>query len=134
VDSIRGIEKIDEKTVRVTINSQEDADVQTVLGIFVAPLHHYGSTELYDYENSSFGFTRGDLSAIREKNTTPLGAGRYTLEEYNGNSTVVFKKNKNYYRNCDGGSKVIFEATGNSSESKVHGYFVSYDNYMYFKD
>ena len=40
-------------------------------------MHYYGDESLYDYENNSFGFPKGDLSGVKEKTGKPLGAGPY---------------------------------------------------------
>ncbi|MBQ8605097.1 MAG: hypothetical protein IJ408_00020 [Clostridia bacterium] len=129
VENIRGIEKVDEHTVRVTINSQEDNQFRSTLGIYVAPLHHYGNKAQYDYENNKFGFTRNDLDSVREKNEQPLGAGRYLLKEYKDGKTVTFKENKNCYIKNSGALSVTFKATGNSAENKLHEYYTNYENY-----
>lgn len=133
VDNIRGIVKIDQTTVQVTLNSQDDTNVRRAFGIYVAPLHHYGDKASYNYENSQFGFTRGDLSKIREKNALPLGAGKYTFVKCENLKTITFKENDNYFTENSGDSKVTFKATGNSSETKLHEYYTSYDNYTAFR-
>lgn len=133
VNTISGIQKIDDKTVNITLNTHDDNQLKTMLGIYIAPMHYYGDKALYDYEGAKFGFVRGDLSKLKEKNAAPVGAGRYILKEYKNNK-VVFEQNKDYFRNIPLENKVIFEATGNSSESKVHGYYVTYENYTYIKN
>ncbi len=40
----------------------------------IAPMHYYGDASLYDYDNNSFGFVKGDLSGVRSKTGAPLGA------------------------------------------------------------
>lgn len=129
VDNIRGIKKIDERTVQITINSQEDPQVRSTLGIYVAPLHYYGNTAKYDPDNNKFGFIRNDLDSVREKNALPLGAGRYVFADYKNEKTVSFKKNDECCIKSLRASKVTFKATGNSSESKMHEYYTNYDNY-----
>ena len=48
----------------------------------IAPLHYYGDESLYDYDNNSFGFTKGDLSSVRAKTSAPMGAGMFTFSKY----------------------------------------------------
>ncbi len=134
VDYITGIEKIDNKTVKLTLNSMEGNDLDSALGIYVAPLHHYGDTKDYNYSNHRFGFTRGDLASVKGKNISPLGAGRYVMSEYKMGEVIRFEANDNYFRTTNGEKKVSFYATGNSSESKVHGYYVNFENYTVFKN
>ena len=60
-------------------------------------MHYYGDASLYDYDNNQFGFTRGDLSAVRDKSNQPLGAGPYKFVKYE-NKTVYLEANENYYK------------------------------------
>jgi len=76
VVNISGIEKTGEYSVRVTMTEQNAANIQ-YFDIPVAPLHYYGDTALYNYENNQFGFVKGDLAAIHEKDLAPVGAGPY---------------------------------------------------------
>jgi len=95
-DSIKGIEKVDEYTVKVTL-TEADATAIYSLAIPVAPLHYYGSDDAYDYDNNKFGFTKGDLSGVKSKTTTPLGAGPYKFVKYE-NKVVYLEANENYYK------------------------------------
>lgn len=95
-DSIKGIQKVDEYTVKVTI-TEPDATAIYSLAIPVAPLHYYGDDKAFDYDNNKFGFTKGDLSGVKEKTTNPLGAGPYKFVKYE-NKVVYLEANKNYYK------------------------------------
>ena len=66
------------------------------LGVEISPLHYYGDVELYDYDNNSFGFPKGDLSLVRAKTTEPLGAGPYKFVKFE-NGVVNFEANENYF-------------------------------------
>ena len=95
--SISGIQKVDEYTVKITL-TEADATAITQIGLIqVAPLHYYGSDDAYDYENNKFGFTKGDLSGVKAKTTTPLGAGPYKFVKYE-NKIVYLEANANYYK------------------------------------
>jgi len=93
--NISGIQKTGDNSLRVHM-TQVDATAIYQLGITIAPLHYYGETDKYDYENNSFGFTKGDLSHVRSVTTKPLGAGPYKFIEFT-NGTVYFEANENYY-------------------------------------
>lgn len=95
-DSISGIQKIDDKTVKVTLTSV-DATALGNMDIPIAPLHYYGDEDLYDYDNNQFGFTKGDLSSVREKTTAPMGAGPYKFVKYE-NKIVYMEANEYYYK------------------------------------
>ena len=94
--SIAGIQKTGEYSVKVTL-TEADATAIYSLAIQVAPLHYYGSDDAYDYENNKFGFTKGDLSSVKEKTTTPLGAGPYKFVKYE-NKIVYLEANENYFK------------------------------------
>lgn len=83
-------------TVRLT---QVDATAIYQLTVPIAPLHYYGDTEQYDYENNQFGFPKGDLSLVRAKTTAPMGAGPYKFIKYE-NGVVYFEANENYFLGC----------------------------------
>lgn len=108
--SITGFQKIDDKTVRVVM-TEVDATAISQLGIPVAPLHYYGDESMYDYDNNQFGFTKGDLSVIRSKTTTPMGAGAYKFVSYE-NKTVYMEANEYYYEGVPATKNVQFKETG----------------------
>ena len=93
--NISGIVKTGENTFRVT-TTKVDATAIYQLGVSIAPLHYYGSEDLYDYDNNKFGFVKGDLSSVRAKTTTPMGAGPYKFIKFE-NGVVNFERNDNYY-------------------------------------
>ncbi len=96
--NISGIIKTGDYSLRVHMTSF-DAVAIYQLGITVAPLHYYGDVSLYDYENNMFGFNKGDLSGVKAKTTTPLGAGPYKFVEYT-DGIVYFEANENYFLGC----------------------------------
>ena len=93
--NIAGIVRTGDYSMTVT-TSKFDATFIYQLGIPVAPLHYYGDAAQYDYDNNSFGFPKGDLSIVREKTTTPLGAGAYTFANY-ADGTVYLDANPSYF-------------------------------------
>lgn len=96
VANIEGIKKLGDYEVEVTTDGFSATTIYN-LGVIVEPLHYYGDESLYDYDNNQFGFTRGDLSAVRDKSNQPMGAGPYKFVKYE-NKTVYMEANENYYK------------------------------------
>ena len=94
-DSITGIQKVDDYNLRVVM-TEVDATAIYQLGISIAPLHYYGETDKYDYENNKFGFEKGDLSHVRSVTTQPMGAGPYKFIKFE-NGVINYEANENYY-------------------------------------
>lgn len=95
VPNIEGIKKISDTEVQVQTNGF-DATVIYSFDLACTPMHYYGDKSLYDYDNNQFGFTRGDLSKIKEKTTTPMGAGPYKFVKFE-NKVIYYEANENYY-------------------------------------
>lgn len=76
VDFISGIEKTGDKSLSITL-SQYDSAVLETLSIYIAPMHHYVDGERFDAEKADFGFEKGSLSVIRERDRTAMGTGPY---------------------------------------------------------
>lgn len=93
--NISGITKVGEYEVNVHM-TEFDATSIYQFAFEIAPLHYYGETDKYDYENNKFGFDKGDLSHIRSVTTTPVGAGAYKFVKYE-NGVVNFEANETYY-------------------------------------
>ena len=94
--NITGIQKIDDYSMRVVL-TQVDATAIYQLGISIAPLHYYGDKALFDYDNNSFGFPKGDLSSVRAKTTQPLGAGPYKFIKFE-NGVINYEANEYYFQ------------------------------------
>ena len=94
-ENISGIEKTGDHSLTVHM-TEYDATAIYNMAFPIAPLHYYGDTSLYDYDNNSFGFVKGDLSGVKAKNTEPLGCGPYSFEGYS-NGVVTLKANPYYY-------------------------------------
>lgn len=109
-DHIEGIKKTGDYSVKVTL-STVDATALSQLGkITVQPMHYYGDASAYDYDNNQFGFTKGDLSSVRAKTSTPMGAGPYKFVKYE-NKTVYMEANENYWRGEPKTKNVQFKTT-----------------------
>jgi peptide/nickel transport system substrate-binding protein len=93
---IEGIQKIDDYNMRIVM-TKVDAVAIYQLGVAICPLHYYGDASLYDYDNDSFGFPKGDLSLVRAKTTQPMGAGPYKFVKFE-NGVVYFEANESYFK------------------------------------
>ena len=116
-DNIAGIEKTGDYSVRVTL-SQVDAAAIYQLGIPVAPMHYYGSADLYDYDANSFGFPKGDLSSVKAKTTEPMGAGPYKFIKFE-NGVIYFEANESYYKGAPKTANVQFMES--NDQDKLNG-------------
>ena len=116
-DNIAGIEKTGDYSVRVTL-SQVDAAAIYQLGIPVAPMHYYGSADLYDYDANSFGFPKGDLSSVKAKTTEPMGAGPYKFIKFE-NVVIYFEANESYYKGAPKTANVQFMES--NDQDKLNG-------------
>ena len=93
--NISGIERTGDYSMRIT-TTKIDATMIYKLQLPIAPMHYYGDESLYDYENNSFGFPKGDLSIVKAKTSTPMGAGPYQFKEYT-NGVVYYESYDGYY-------------------------------------
>lgn len=93
---ISGLQRTGDYSLRVVADRVEVELLYTLAEVYIAPLHYYGDSGLYDQEHDSFGFPKGDLSGIQAKNAQPLGAGPYQLTSYE-NGVVTCRANEQYY-------------------------------------
>ena len=94
--NISCIQKTGDYSMRIVM-TKVDAVAIYQLGVTIAPMHYYGDKSLYDYDNNSFGFPKGDLSSVRAKTTQPMGAGPYKFIKFE-NGTVYFEANESYFQ------------------------------------
>ena len=85
--SVSGIERTGRYSLTVHTEKYSAGDLET-LNIPVVPLHVFGDAETYDYENSNFGFTKGNLSAVRAARAT-VSCGKYTVAADEGGACVL---------------------------------------------
>ena len=95
VPNVAGIVKTGDYSMTIT-TSELSTTMIYQLQIPIAPLHYYGDTALYDYDNNSFGFPKGDLSSVRAKTSAPLGGGMYTFNKYS-DGVVYLDANPDYF-------------------------------------
>ena len=101
VANVAGIVKTGDYSMTLT-TSELSTSMIYQLQMPIAPLHYYGDESLYDYDNNSFGFAKGDLSSVRAKTSAPMGAGMFTFSKYS-DGVVYLDANPSYY---DGAPKV----------------------------
>lgn len=94
--NISGIQRIDDYSLRVTTTEVQTSIIYN-MKLPIAPLHYYGDESMYDFDGNMFGFPKGDLTTIREKDTAPLGAGPYVFVGYS-DGTVFMDANSSYYK------------------------------------
>ena len=94
-DHITGIQKTGDYSMRIHM-TEYDATAIYNMTFYVSPLHYYGDTSLYDYDNNQFGFPKGDLSGVKSKTTQPMGAGPYKFIEYK-DGIVYYEANDSYF-------------------------------------
>ncbi|MCR5649437.1 MAG: ABC transporter substrate-binding protein, partial [Oscillospiraceae bacterium] len=94
--NVEGFKVTSPTTFTVTLE-KVDATAIYHLGFTVSPMHYYGDASLYDFDNNSFGFVKGDLSSVRAKTTQPMGAGPYKFVKFE-NGVVYFEANENYFQ------------------------------------
>lgn len=114
IANITGIVKLSDTQVQITTKGYDAAAVYT-LGIQASPLHYYGNADMYDYAANKFGFKFGDLSTIRDKTTTPMGAGPYKFVKYD-KKIVYFEANTNYYKGEPKTKNVQFKETADADK------------------
>ena len=101
VASVAGIVKTGDYSMTLTTTELSTSMIYQ-LQMPIAPLHYYGDESLYDYDNNSFGFAKGDLSSVRANAVAPMGAGMFTFSKYS-DGVVYLDANPSYY---DGAPKV----------------------------
>ena len=95
VANVAGIVKTGDYSMTLT-TSELSTTMIYQLQMPIAPLHYYGDESLYDYDNNSFGFAKGDLSSVRAKTSAPLGAGMFTFSKYS-DGVVYLDANPDYF-------------------------------------
>lgn len=112
--SVTGVQRVDDYTVTITTNSV-DATMIYQLGFSPCSLAYYGDESLYDYDNDSFGFEKGDLSKARGLNSAPMGSGAFVFEDYTS-GTVHMSAFENYFK---GAPKISYLNAVESQEADM---------------
>ena len=120
--NITGIQKMGDNALRVVM-TEVDATAIYQLGLAITPMHYYGDPALYDYDNNSFGFPKGDLSSVRAKTTQPMGAGAYKFIKFE-NGVVYFEANENYFKGAPYTKYINFQEC-TADDDKLNGVITS---------
>ena len=96
VDTVSGIVKTGDYSMTITTTELSNSMIYQ-LQLPIASLDYYGDRSLYDYDNHSYGFKKGDLSKVRSVTGTPLGAGAYTFNKYS-DGVIYLDANPSYYQ------------------------------------
>ena len=96
VDTVSGIVKTGDYSMTITTTELSNSMIYQ-LQLPIASLDYYGDRSLYDYDNHSYGFKKGDLSKVRSVTSTPLGAGAYTFNKYS-DGVIYLDANPSYYQ------------------------------------
>ena len=104
---ITGIEQVDSKTVRVTLEGVDPSAIWKIGGVTVAPKAYYGE-----------GYSKGNLDGVRAKNSEPMGAGAYMFESF-ANNVVTLAANVNYFKGTPQTNKIKYQvmSTANKLEA-----------------
>lgn len=97
-DTISGIQRLNDYELRIYTDGFDQKMLEK-LRIPVCALHYYGDTTKYQYDAGRFGFTRGDLSALRANKNSPMGAGPYRFVKYE-NGIAYYTANELYFQEC----------------------------------
>ena len=96
VDTVSGIVKTGDYSMTITTTELSNSMIYQ-LQLPIASLDDYGDRSLYDYDNHSYGFKKGDLSKVRSVTSNPLGAGAYTFNKYS-DGVIYLDANPSYYQ------------------------------------
>lgn len=95
VDTVSGIVKTGDYSMTITTTELSNSMIYQ-LQMPIASLDYYGDRSLYDYDNHSYGFKKGDLSKVRSVTSNPMGAGAYTFNKYS-DGVIYLDANPSYY-------------------------------------
>ena len=95
VDTVSGIVKTGDYSMTITTTELSNSMIYQ-LQLPIASLDYYGDRSLYDYDNHSYGFKKGDLSKVRSVTSNPMGAGAYTFNKYS-DGVIYLDANPSYY-------------------------------------
>jgi len=116
VTNISGIKKLGKYELSVTTSEFAANAVYQIFGIAPAPLHYYGDTAKYDYDNDKFGFDYGNTDFMHASNeSAPLGAGPYKFIKFE-NKIVYFEANENYYKGAPKIKNLQYKVTTDSDK------------------
>ncbi len=96
--SISGIKKTGMYSFTVE-TEKYDATMLYAFCFYVMPLHKYADRDAYKYTAEIYGFTKGDLTDIKNKGNVGVGAGAYVFRS-ESDGVYKFSRNELYYLGC----------------------------------
>ena len=96
-DAIDGIIRVSDDTVRVVLTKDDERAVAAIAQIPVVSCVYYGDGTGMDIANNDFGFPKGDISCVKKRASSPMGAGPYIFSEMTDKGALL-KANESYRR------------------------------------
>ena len=106
---ISGIEKVDDKTVKVTLKGVDPSAIWKLGAIAVAPKAYYG------VDDSGKEYVKGDVSVPKSRNDAPMGAGPYKFASFE-NNVVTLNANENYYGGAPSTPTIKYQVTAETNK------------------
>ena len=104
VPDISGVEKVDDRTIKITLSGVDPSAIWTLAYLPVVPQKYYDPD-----------FKKGDLSKVKAKNGQPMGCGPYKFVSYE-NNVVTLEANENYYKGAPKIAKIKFQVTDEAAK------------------
>lgn len=96
VETIEGLIRTGDFTMTIRASEESEAILQALAELPIMPLHYYGDEENYAWENAAFGFEKGNLDPLHEKDAMPLGCGAYAFAGYE-DGVATLTSNAQYF-------------------------------------
>lgn len=96
VETIEGVIRTGDYSMTLRASEEDEAILYALAELPVMPLHYYGDEESYSWENNAFGFEKGNLLPLHEKDGAPLGCGAYAFEGY-VDGVATLEANAHYF-------------------------------------
>lgn len=106
---ISGIEKVDDKTIKITLKGIDPSAIWKLGGIEVAPKSYYG------VDDAGKEYAKGDMSVPKSRNAAPMGAGAYKFGSFE-NNVVTLNANENYYGGAPATPTIKYQVTAESNK------------------
>ncbi len=106
---ISGIEKVDDKTVKITLKGIDPSAIWKLGNIAVAPKSYYG------VDDAGKEYVKGDMSVPKSRNAAPMGAGAYKFGSFE-NNVVTLNANENYYGGAPATPTIKYQVTAESNK------------------
>lgn len=92
--SVSGLRRVAAYRLEIDVDSYSESDLETLLDVPILSLSAFGNKDLFLPEEGSFGFTRGDVSAVLSSKKH-VGAGPYVFKSSDA-SSVTLARNLSY--------------------------------------